>query len=338
MKFLLLPLSWLYGFIAFVRNKIYDRGILRSYQSRLKTIVVGNLQAGGSGKTPQTAFLFEWLSASYRIAILSRGYGRKTSGLIDADDQATADQIGDEPLWYKRTLKNARVVVSEKRKKGLQYLEQTDTELVLLDDGYQHRAVQADIYLLLTDYKTPYYNDYPLPFGRLREYRTGDKRADIIIVTKCPDTLSLQEKVEIIHEINPYDDQDVFFTTVKPGKPYNLKGDADFGDIRYSSMIAMSGIANPDSFIALCKSYNRELIPLNFKDHHDYTVQDIDRLNQMLAKDRIVMCTEKDAVKLSEQKLLQKLPDNRIFVLPVKTYFLFNDENKFKTLVKELLD
>jgi len=337
MKFLFLPLSWLFGFITYLRNLMYDRGILASYHSKLKTIVVGNLQVGGAGKTPQTAYLYDCLSAEYKTAILSRGYGRKTSGLIEADENSTAESIGDEPLWYKRVLKQVRVVVSENRKNGLMYLEKTDTELVLLDDAFQHRAITGKINLLLTDYNTPYYRDYPLPYGRLREYRTGDKRADMIIVSKCPENLSLQKKVDIIQSVNPYDHQHVFFTSVHPGKPYVLKGDKDFGDIRYNQLIVLSGIANPDSLMSLCAQFNRELLPMHFKDHHKYTVQDIKKLLTMIAPDTLVITTEKDAVKLGDKNFLEILPENKVFVLPIKTHFLFQEDKRFKDCIKELL-
>jgi tetraacyldisaccharide 4'-kinase len=336
-KFFLSPLSWIYGFITFIRNKMYDKRLLNVYETPLKTIVIGNLQVGGAGKTPMTAFLYQWLSKSYKTAILSRGYGRETQGLIEAASDATPETIGDEPLWYKQAFPSARVVVAEKRKKGLQYLENTDTELVLLDDAYQHRAIKAQIYLMLTDHRKPYYKDYPLPMGRLREYRTGDKRADVIIVTKCPSTMDLPEKVDIIQHINPYDHQHIFFTSIKPGKPYNLKGRAEFGDIRYTRIIALSGIANPESFIGLCKQFNRIVTPVNYKDHYHYTASDIKRLEAMMETDTILITTEKDAVKLKEHKLYEYIPEDRFFVMPVEVYFLFGDEPVFKRLILDML-
>ncbi len=176
-KYLLMPFGWLYGSIASLRNRLYDRKVFESYESALKTIVIGNLQVGGSGKTPHTALLYNFLKGQYKIGILSRGYGRKTRGLQVADDTSDAGQIGDEPLWYHKTLTGAKVVVAESRKAGLQYLEQQGLNLVLLDDAYQHRAVTCTINLLLTDYHLPYYNDHVMPYGRLREWKTGDKRA-----------------------------------------------------------------------------------------------------------------------------------------------------------------
>jgi tetraacyldisaccharide 4'-kinase len=337
MRFLLFPFSWIYGFVTYVRNKLYDQGVFASYKAGIRTIVIGNLQVGGAGKTPMTAFLFKYLSADYNTAILSRGYGRKTRGLIEAGVKSSAREIGDEPVWYKRTLDNATVVVAEKRKEGLQYLEQGDTSLVLLDDAYQHRSVTCDIYLLLTDYHTPYYRDFPLPAGRLREYRTEDKRADIIVVTKCPETMTLQDKVDRIQSINPYDYQHVFFTSVKPGRPYLLKGNKDAGTIRYNKIIAMSGIANPGSFVQSCKQFNRAVEALSFRDHHAYTLQDIDKAKSLAGNETIIMITEKDAVKLSDPQLLAAIPDNLFMVLPIEVGFLFGEENKFREIIAELL-
>ncbi len=324
--------------MTFIRNKMYDRGILPSYHSPLKTIIIGNLQVGGSGKTPLTAFLYGKFSAVFRTAILSRGYGRKTRGLREAGDYETPATIGDEPLWYKQTLPGVTVVVSEKRKKGLKYLENKQAELVLLDDAYQHRAVEGDVYLMLTDYAKPYYKDYPLPAGRLREYRTSDKRADIIVVTKCPDGLTVQEKVEMIQEINPYDHQWVFFCSVRPGKPYALKGQADYAGLRYTKIVAMSGIANPDSFIMLCRQFNRPVTPLNFRDHHDYTTDDLKKLESLIDQNTVVLTTEKDAVKLKEKNLYSVLPSNQVFVLPIDMHVLFHEEEKFLNAIREGLN
>lgn len=327
----------LYGTIASLRNRLYDRGIFTSYKSRLKTIVIGNLRAGGSGKTPHTAFLFNLLKERYRIGILSRGYGRKTRGLIAADDLSDANSIGDEPYWYQRTLKGATVVVAEKRKEGLEYLERQDVDVVLLDDAYQHRAVTCTVNILLTEYGTPYFKDHVLPVGRLREWKTGDKRAHIIIVTKCPPHLNLEKKIGMIQDINPYDNQLIFFTTMRTLKPYPIKGELGFERITPDKIIAMSGIANPESFIDGCSVFGRPVEPLSFTDHHHYGSKDIQKMRTLMSDRSIVLVTEKDAVKLIRPDLLKEIPENKVFVVPVVPEFLFNEEKKFIDTLNKFL-
>lgn len=337
MKYILLPLSWIYGAITWFRNFLYNKGIFKSYKSSLATIVIGNLQVGGSGKTPLTAYLFSVLSPTYKTAILSRGYGRRTKGLITADNHSNSDQIGDEPMWYHQTLKDATVVVSERRKNGLQYLEETDIELVLLDDAFQHRAIKGDIEILLSDYSKPYFKDYPMPFGRLREYRTGDKRADYIIITKCPSGISLEEKIQFINNINPLDHQEIFFTSMLSDEVYCLKGNDDLDENNMHSIVSVSAIANPESFKKLCLEYSDNVRSINFKDHHPYSTFEVQNIVAKLQKNEIIMITEKDAVKWKNSAIFDLLPMNKVFVLTVKHHFLFNETEKFNTSIRSRL-
>lgn len=327
-KFILLPFSWLYGFIAFLRNKAYDRKIFKSYHSNLTTIVVGNLQVGGAGKTPMTAYLFKLLGAGSDIAILSRGYGRESKGLLFADDNSNPKEIGDEPYWYYNVLKAPRVVVSESRSTGLKFLEKSNVKKVILDDAYQHRAIHADIYLLLSEFTHPYYKDYPMPYGRLREYRTGDKRADFIIITKCPPDLNIEKKIEIISKCNPADHQEVFFTTLKYGALRPVKGNHQINKGDFSRIIAVSGIASPQSFLDHCKELATQIIDKSFGDHHKYSEADIKEINSLLDNDTIVVCTEKDMVKF-QSEWLNLMPENKYYSLPVETGFLFQEDIKF---------
>lgn len=337
MKYLLLPFSWLFGLITWLRNKAYDRGLLKVYHSGLKSIVIGNLQVGGAGKTPMTAWLYQHLSAQYNIAILSRGYGRKTKGLIKADEFSRPDDIGDEPYWYHENLKVAQVIVSEDRSKGMRFLESTPAELVLLDDAYQHRAFGADVYLLLSDFNKPYFKDYPMPLGRMREYRTGDKRADFIVFTKCHPELDLEEKIRYINACNPLDHQEVYFTCTRPGNPLPLKGGRGFADIAKQSVLAVSGLANADDFHRSLEELQLPIEKMEFGDHHHYTSRDIDQVLKSLKKGGVVICTEKDAVKLRQSELLQLIPENLFFVLPIETEFLFGESGKFLHSLKKRL-
>lgn len=299
--------------------------------------MIGNLQVGGSGKTPHTAMLYKWLKNYYRVGILSRGYGRKTKGLIVADHKSSAKTIGDEPFWYYSTLEDATIVVAEERKIGLQYFENHSTQLVLLDDAYQHRAVTCNLNVLLTDFNLPYYLDHVMPYGRLREWKTEDRRAHIIVVTKCPRDLKLEQKIEIIQEINPYDYQHIFFTGLKAQTPYSLKGDIPFFANTQGQIIAMSGIANPESFTMQCSTLGSKVVSLAFEDHHHYTQADIRRALDMLGAYDKIFITEKDASKLVQPELLKLIPENTVYVLPVEIYFLFNEEERFKEMVKSFL-
>ncbi len=339
MKNLLMPFAWLYGIITAFRNKLYDKGILKTYQSFIPTICIGNLQVGGTGKTPHTAWLYYWLSKNFNVAVLMRGYGRKTKGLIQADKLSTPASIGDEAFWYYNTLPKAEVIVAEKRVKGIQFIEKLNPKIdfVLLDDAFQHRAITCKLNIVLSMFDSLYTEDKMLPQGRLREWKTGEKRAQIIMVTKCPENLSLDQKIKIIQEINPFDYQHVFFTSIKYGKPYCLKGTKEFTLQNISSAIALSGLANNNNFIAFCKTLHQNVIPASFADHYDYTLNDIKTLTDNLKENDIILTTEKDAVKLSMPELKNLLPLDKVFVVPIMPHFLFNEEEKFKQVVMQEL-
>jgi tetraacyldisaccharide 4'-kinase len=337
MKFLLIPFSFIYGVITWLRNTCYDLKIFKSYQSKLKTIVVGNLQVGGSGKTPMTAYLYWMLSSKYHTAILSRGYGRKTKGLLSANSESNAESIGDEPLWYFQTLPGAQVIVSESRENGLKYLEKTDAELVLLDDAFQHRAVKCGVQILLSDYKKPYYKDFPMPYGRLREFSSGAKRADIIIISKCPEMLNGEQKSAFLSSIKAHAKQAVFFTTLQIGNPRKMKGNLSIDKRPFKRIIALSGIANPESFAEICMRISQNCVSISFNDHHHYSVDDMKKILSKLDDDTIVFTTEKDAVKLSAAALHDLIPLNQFYILPVQVQFLFDDESRFDALIKEKL-
>jgi tetraacyldisaccharide 4'-kinase len=299
--------------------------------------VIGNLQVGGSGKTPMTAYLYWMLSSKYNTAILSRGYGRKTKGLLSANSESNAESIGDEPLWYFQTLPGAQVVVSESRENGLKYLEKTDAELVLLDDAFQHRAVKCGVQILLSDYRKPYYKDFPMPYGRLREFSSGAKRADIIIISKCPETLNGEQKSAFLSSIKAHAKQDVFFTTLQIGNPRKMKGNLSIDKRQFKRIIALSGIANPESFAEICLRISQNCVSISYNDHHHYSVEDMQKILSKLDDDTIVFTTEKDAVKLSAEGIYNLIPMNQFYVLPVQVQFLFDDESRFDALIKEKL-
>lgn len=290
--------------------------------------MVGNLQVGGAGKTPMTAYLYKLLGAGSHTAILSRGYGRESKGLLFANENSNPKDIGDESYWYYNVLKAPKVVVSESRSTGLKFLEKANVRNVILDDAYQHRAIQADVYLLLSEFANPYYKDYPMPYGRLREYRTGDKRADFIIITKCPPNLSIEKKIEMIGKCNPADHQEVFFTTLKYGSLRPIKGNHQVTKGEFNRIIAVSGIASTQSFLNHCKELAPQVMDKSFGDHHKYSETDIKEINGLLDNDTIVICTEKDMVKI-QSEWMSLLPENKYYSLPVETGFLFQEDLKF---------
>lgn len=339
MKNLLMPFAWLYGIITAFRNKLYDKGFLKTCQSIIPTICIGNLQVGGTGKTPHTAWIYQWLSTNFKVAILMRGYGRKTKGLIMADSISTPATIGDEAFWYYQSLPNVEVIVSEKRVKGIQFIEKLmpKIDIVLLDDAFQHRAITCKLNIILTTFDSLYIDDKMLPQGRLREWKTGEKRAQIIMVTKCPENLSLDQKIQMIQDINPFDYQHVFFTSIKYSKPFCLKGNSKFNGHTFSSIKALSGLANNDHFISLCKKIHHNVTPISFADHYDYTLNDIKSIIANLKKDEVILTTEKDAVKFSMPELKNIIPIDTVFVVPIIPQFLFNEEDKFKQVVMQEL-
>ncbi|CBY17781.1 unnamed protein product [Oikopleura dioica] len=222
-RFLLFPFSTLYYLITSLRNLLFDKQLLKATSFAVPTLVVGNLSVGGTGKTPQIEYLIRLLSGVYKVAVLSRGYKRKTKGFLLVSEASSVEEIGDEPLQFFKKFKNITVAVDEKRVHGIQeLLKQHSPEIVLLDDAFQHRTLKASIYILLTSYADLFTNDFLLPVGNLRESRHGAKRAETIIVTKCPADLSKKEQQEIAKKINPSKNQSLFFTSISYSQ--TLKG------------------------------------------------------------------------------------------------------------------
>ena len=295
----LLPLSWIYGAVTDVRNFLFDNGILHSEKVLQKVIVVGNLTIGGTGKTPVIEYLTRLLAKKMPTAILSRGYGRETSGFIEADSHATAATIGDEPFqFYTKFSEDTIVAVCEKRVEGALKIHEKhpDIKLLLLDDAFQHRAIRRDINILLNDYNRPFYKDHPFPAGRLRERRHGARRADAVIVTKCPTALSVLEKENITENIRRYTRAGVpvFFATTRYDVPRSYEG----APVELKNVKMAAGIANPQPFAAYLTTRFSVTDQKVFPDHHNYTPSDVEDLIKNLKNDTFVVTTEKDMVKL----------------------------------------
>lgn len=295
----LLPLSWIYGAITDVRNFLFDNGVLHSQKVPQKVIVVGNLTVGGTGKTPVIEYLTRLLAKKMPTAILSRGYGRETRGFIEADSHATAATIGDEPFqFYTKFSEEAIVAVCEKRVEGALKIHEKHPgiKLLLLDDAFQHRAIRRDLNILLNDYNRPFYKDHPFPAGRLRERRHGARRADAVIVTKCPAELSVSEKENIIENIRRYTRTGVpvFFAATQYDVPRSYEG----APVELKNVKMAAGIANPLPFAAYLATRFVVTDQKVFPDHHNYTPSDVEDLIKNLKNDTFVVTTEKDMVKL----------------------------------------
>ena len=283
LKIILIPFSYLYGAILFLRNKLFDWGILQSAKFDVPIVSVGNLNWGGTGKTPHIEYLIRLLEPTFYIATLSRGYGRKTTGFILTDSQSESCDVGDEPLQFKKKFPNLQVAVDEKRANGIHKILKLypSIQAILLDDAFQHRYVTPGLSILLTDFNHLYCDDYVIPSGTLREFRTGAKRADIIIVTKCPQLPLPIERENIIQKIKPLPHQKVFFSSIFYGEfvPMNSKVPIPFSKDYYFernyTILLFSGIANVQALEYYLARKTNNVISVKFKDHHIFTTGDL---------------------------------------------------------------
>jgi len=335
----LYPFALLYDGITRLRNKLFDIGSKRSVAFTIPTIVVGNLSIGGTGKTPMIEFLIERLIAQHKLATLSRGYGRKTRGVILAGEDASAANIGDESFQiFSKYGDRLLVAVGEERIQAIPeiILERPETEVVLLDDAYQHRYLKSDFNILLTTYQKPFYNDKILPMGTLREHRRGASRADVVIMTKCPSDMSVDQKKESKAEIKKYTKENcpVFFAGVKYGDPYSVSPSAHkiIGNI-----ILLSGIANNEVLLEYVKGQYNVIEVMEYPDHHRYTDKDIQKIVQSfrshLTRSPVILTTEKDMVKLKDGKFDKYLEEIPIFALPVKVDLIHEDEDRLMEMI-----
>lgn len=319
LRFLLFPFGILYWIIIKVRNYLYDSAVLKSYQAPIPVIAVGNLSVGGTGKSPQTEYLIRLLSDKYRIAVLSRGYKRKSAGFVLANPSTKVEDLGDEPFQFFSKFKNIQVAVDAHRTNGIQQLlqQQNPPEIILLDDAYQHRKVKATAYILLTAYGDLYRDDYILPVGNLRESSRGAKRAAVIVVTKCPPNLSESDMRQIAQKLQPKSFQQVFFTTIHYDEyVYNQSEKIALNELPTQQILAVAGIANPDLFYAHLQASDR----LTFPDHHHFSEKDIDKIVEK-SNGKIIITTEKDYTRLKD-----KLPADKLYYLPIKTEFIKDKE------------
>lgn len=312
LRYILFPIVPIYYFVTWLRNKLYDLGWKGSTSYDIPVICVGNLSVGGTGKTPTIEYLIKLLSGNYKVATLSRGYKRKTSGFIIADESATAASIGDEPFQFYNKFKDITVAVDVNRRHGIsELLKQKQPDIILLDDAFQHRKVKAGFNILLTSFGSLYSDDFVLPTGNLREPRSGAKRADVIIVTKCPETISNSEKTSIINQLKPLEHQQVFFSSIQYSETvFNSSESRSLLELKDDEFTLVTGIANPKPLEKFLEKEGLKFDHLKFKDHHSFSNEDI----LLLKNKKRIVTTEKDYVRLSPYFL----DENKLFYLPIE--------------------
>ncbi|UCJ09182.1 tetraacyldisaccharide 4'-kinase [Chitinophaga pendula] len=340
LKILLYPFSMLYGLIMWIRNRLYDNGALTAVEFEIPTIAVGNLSVGGTGKTPHVEYLIRLLKQFMPIATLSRGYNRRTKGFVLAGPNTTAAEIGDEPMQFHQKFPDISVCVGEERMLAIPELlgERPYIATVLLDDAFQHRSIKPGLNIMLTDYSRLFTRDHIVPFGRLREGRNGYHRADCIIVSKCPPTLSTADQAALRKEIAPLPHQQLFFTSLQYGQQYPMLPLASLPPVSADTTILLvCGIARPEPLVQHLKENYRQVFLLPFADHHYYTNGDLEKIQRELedlpGQQKLIVTTEKDAVRLS---LLQEQITARnwqIAIIPVEISFLFDEQVSFNNYI-----
>lgn len=335
MKFfrkLLYPVSIVYGLITSIRNYLYDNAVFEVNQFDTPTIVVGNLSVGGTGKTPQIEYLIQILKQHYKVAVLSRGYKRKSKGFILADQNATAELIGDEPFQFKLKFDDIIVAVDADRANAIEQLEHLNhpPDVVLLDDAFQHRSVKAGFNILLTSYNDLYINDQLLPTGNLRELKKGAKRAQIIIVTKCPANITENEQVKITRKLKPSIYQKVFFTTISYGNMLKGAASMPFNELQNKDVILITGIANPKPLVTYLSENAITVKHLKFKDHYNFKPSDIEAIKKIQTNNTILLTTEKDYVRIFEKL-------ENLYYLPIETTFI-NKKSDFDNSIKKYVE
>ncbi len=340
-RLLLFPFALIYGAIIIIRNMFYDKGWLKSGGFNIPIIGVGNLSVGGTGKSPMVENLAGLLKDRYKVATLSRGYKRRTKGYILADENSTALEIGDEPMQFHLNHPEISVAVGEERIEAIPQLlfDRPETELIILDDAFQHRSIKAGLNIILTDYNNLYSRDFFLPTGDLRDQSSSAKRADIIIVTKCKPELNETEAISIRQELGILPHQHLFFTTIRYGSPYHLVTRKNITLNRQMEVLLVCGIANPEPLKKFLHEETLTYEACYYNDHHIFSIDDLNeirtRFQQMDASEKVIITTEKDAVRLI--KFGDELKDIPFYVLPISVSFLFSETKAFNNIISNFI-
>ena len=349
-KLLLFPISRIYGMVVAVRNKMFDSGILKQHEFDVPVITVGNIAMGGTGKTPHTEYVVDSLRDDYTIGVLSRGYKRKTKGFVLATKRSRPEDIGDEPYQiYHKYGKEVTVAVCESRVEGIKRMLEINPRinLVVLDDAFQHRYVKPSISIVLTEYNRPVFYDDLLPYGRLREPVNALNRADVVIVTKCPDEVKPMDFRIYKEALNLYPYQKLFYSTYAYGHLVSVFPES----VQYipyldwltpdDSILVLTGVANPRPFVRHLRKFKVRVKVRRYNDHHNYTHGDMEsilkKFNELPGNRKFIITTEKDAVRLSNNPYFPHKLKSCIFYLPIKVEFLPQCEGDFVQAVKTLL-
>jgi tetraacyldisaccharide 4'-kinase len=347
LRWLLFPFSLLYALVVAIRNWCYNTGLFKSYTAHIPVISVGNLDVGGAGKSPMTEYLIRLFKADHHLATLSRGYGRQTTGFVTSiqnntptthnTQHTTHNQIGDEPAQFAQKFPGITVAVCEDRVTGIKQL-QTAHDLIILDDAYQHRAVKPGFSILLFDFNRVNEPRLLLPAGNLREAFSGRKRANTIIITKCPEGLSVKAQTALLKHIKPYPRQQVFFTSITYLPLQNLHGQAANTVINAATTVfLLTGIANAQPLVQHISALTTQIIHHNYPDHHRFSLKNISKLaaefSACASKNKLIITTEKDAQRLLEHELLPLVKQLPVFVVPIGIKFLNGQQQQFDQLV-----
>ena len=340
-----MPLSWLYGVVVKTRNTLFEMGVLKSRSFQIPIISVGNITVGGTGKTPHVEYMVRLLKDQFHVAVLSRGYKRKSKGFIKADNQTTMPEIGDEPYQMKQKFTDVTIAVDKNRCHGIDLLTEQDDKLdvILLDDAFQHRYVKPGINILLVDYHRLIIYDKLLPAGRLREPLNGKDRADIVIVTKCPKDLKPMEFRVVTKAMHLYPYQRLYFTTLEYAELQSLFQTSTaniptLDSLHDTHVMLLTGIASPEQLEHDLAPLSPHLTPLTFADHHQFKAKDIELINNTFAtmqSPKIIITTEKDATRLNTVGGLSDEVKKNMYVLPVRISFMQDQDNMFNQQITD---
>ena len=343
---LLYPVALIYGLITGFRNFLYNFNIFSSTEFPIPVICVGNITVGGTGKTPHTEYLVDLLRKNFKVATLSRGYKRVTSDFRIASLSSGVTEIGDEPMQIFRKFPDILVTVDRKRVNGVRKIMDIspETQVIILDDGFQHRSITPGFSIVLSDFDRPFMRDYMLPYGNLRENKSNIRRADIILITKCPEGLNAIQRRLFVKETGKAAWQKLYFTSLSYRAPLsvfgNQKQDPDFFDLTKnagSSIVLLTGIANPAPFKEYLHKFFSEIFELTYPDHYSYREKDIEEIaavfNEIKASSKFIMTTEKDAVRLREFPDIEEPVKSAMFYVPVGITFLNDDKDEFDNLI-----
>jgi tetraacyldisaccharide 4'-kinase len=330
LRFILFPFALIYWLITSIRNLLFDKKIFKSNQFDLPVINIGNLSMGGAGKTPHCEYVLDLFKDNSKIALLSRGYGRKTNSYIEVESTHNYRDVGDEPLQIKNKFPYTTVAVEGNRIKGVLNLmyDHPKTEIILLDDAFQHRAIKPGINILLTKFNSPFYKDYIFPVGNLRESTKGKKRADIIIITKCPNNITEKQMNSIENSISY--SVPIYFTKIKYGELIPVFNASKLKLNSTHNILLVTGIANTSELILELKTQQLTYKHLAYRDHYPFSDKDADYISEIFGKfaneNKIILTTEKDAMRLKSLEKLKSLP---IFIISIKIEFI-KQKNDFE--------